>query len=582
MFNNKTLLNKIFAAGFLVCLLLAAVFTALSGGDSTQTALAGDSAFGKSAAAVFLAICILLPLQIGIIGLKFNSSIEHDWISAVCLGIFGLTVCLQAFFSAGFLTSSALRAFAEQLTSIMFIPYLTFLYNQTTDKIAVSPILAIIITVSFLAQNIAALTGAVQLADLTITADILNIICLLTGFYIVFGNKKSEPLLYHCFGIGSLIFAFFYLTDTLATAAGQILFYIGFLAFAAAMHLWYCQKSVTAIQAETTEQILKEHSYIDYQTRCGSRLAFDEYYYCLEKHYSGTVQIGILVVDLNNLKETNDTYGNPVGDELVKDAAICITEVFGEEAKYFRTGGDEFAVLAINSDLDMEALMHRLDSKIIEYNANHVHSLSLARGLCIDEADVNDKNKLRIIYKAADDRMYGDKIEKHEQMKVQMIQEKYLKKQMLQEQMIREKQFREQMQKVAEAKEAEDLRKQQKDGNSENQDEQAANSTEQTTEKHTDFWNGKTKSKLFFGRKKAEKTAQTAQTPSQDNLTQTENAENKETAEKQPPNIAAPNTPNKQNVDTAKPSETETQEISASETAENTANEPAEPAETQD
>ena len=39
----------------------------------------------------------------------------------------------------------------------------------------------------------------------------------------------------------------------------------------------------------------------------------------------------------------------------------------------------------------------------------------------IDNADVDDEKKLRIIYKAADDRMYNDKIQKHEQLKVKMI-----------------------------------------------------------------------------------------------------------------------------------------------------------------
>ena len=467
---------------------------------------------------------------------------------------------MHIFLAAGFLQSSILNILAEQAVFIMFIPYLAFLYNQTTSnqtttQIAVSPILAIILIVNYLIQNIIVLTGIAALTDLAIITNCLNIICLAAGFYLVFNNKKAETLLYQCFGIGSLIFTFFYLANTLATADSRVLFMIGFLAFAVCMHLWYCKKFITAIQAQTKDQILKEHAYIDYQTNYGSRLAFDQYYYCLDNYYSGTVQIGILVVDLNNLKETNDTYGNPAGDELIKGAAECIEAVFGEDAKYFRTGGDEFAVLTINSSLDMETLMHRLDSKVIEYNANHVHQLSLARGLCIDEADVNDEDKLRIIYKAADDRMYGDKIQKHEQMKVQMIQEKYLKKQMLQEQMIREKQFQEQMKKVAEAKEAEDLRKKQTDPNqtdqttdepqinnninnaieddiAEAEQENTQGNTKESVEdhlpenpasSHADFWNEKQNSKRLFG--KENNSNANNNTISQEKLSQTDSAE---------------------------------------------------------
>lgn len=49
-------------------------------------------------------------------------------------------------------------------------------------------------------------------------------------------------------------------------------------------------------------------------------------------------------VDVNNLKQTNDTMGHKYGDILLKSVAEALTEVFGQDNVY-RIGGDEFSVL---------------------------------------------------------------------------------------------------------------------------------------------------------------------------------------------------------------------------------------------
>ena len=53
---------------------------------------------------------------------------------------------------------------------------------------------------------------------------------------------------------------------------------------------------------------------------------------------------GIVMFDLNGLKQVNDTYGHFEGDKLIRDGAEIIKEVF-EGDKVFRIGGDEFLVI---------------------------------------------------------------------------------------------------------------------------------------------------------------------------------------------------------------------------------------------
>ena len=49
-------------------------------------------------------------------------------------------------------------------------------------------------------------------------------------------------------------------------------------------------------------------------------------------------------VDVNNLKQTNDTMGHKYGDILLKSVAEALMGVFGQDNVY-RIGGDEFSVL---------------------------------------------------------------------------------------------------------------------------------------------------------------------------------------------------------------------------------------------
>ena len=53
-----------------------------------------------------------------------------------------------------------------------------------------------------------------------------------------------------------------------------------------------------------------------------------------------------IVVDLNNLKSVNDSFGHAAGDEFIRRAACALTSAFNRSGDYvIRTGGDEFLVL---------------------------------------------------------------------------------------------------------------------------------------------------------------------------------------------------------------------------------------------
>lgn len=58
----------------------------------------------------------------------------------------------------------------------------------------------------------------------------------------------------------------------------------------------------------------------------------------------------LVVLDVDNFKSFNDTYGHSAGDKVIKAVADCLSEAFGDDDIVFRLGGDEFAVYAPGVD----------------------------------------------------------------------------------------------------------------------------------------------------------------------------------------------------------------------------------------
>ena len=124
---------------------------------------------------------------------------------------------------------------------------------------------------------------------------------------------------------------------------------------------------------------------------------------------NGNAYFAVVVLDINNLKETNDTYGHDLGDKLIVNAAKAISVVF-KRSPVFRIGGDEFLVILRQKDLDSyEELFERLDvtceNTIIDENFKI--SISIARGFAMYDPDhdlcFND------VFKRADNAMYENK-----------------------------------------------------------------------------------------------------------------------------------------------------------------------------
>ena len=60
--------------------------------------------------------------------------------------------------------------------------------------------------------------------------------------------------------------------------------------------------------------------------------------------------ISLSVIDIDDFKNINDTYGHSVGDIVIKDISSIIQDIVGDKGYVGRYGGEEFLVILKKSD----------------------------------------------------------------------------------------------------------------------------------------------------------------------------------------------------------------------------------------
>lgn len=140
----------------------------------------------------------------------------------------------------------------------------------------------------------------------------------------------------------------------------------------------------------------------DVLTGIGNRNSFIE----RTPFYNDCKSIGILFIDVNDLKKTNDTYGHEAGDELICSVAKTIKNLEGVNDCY-RFGGDEFVIVLPNATLQqLEKVQKDLSNKIAQLQLNlSPNKCSVAIGSGYKDFDINVES----LIKKADTDMYQQK-----------------------------------------------------------------------------------------------------------------------------------------------------------------------------
>ncbi len=101
-----------------------------------------------------------------------------------------------------------------------------------------------------------------------------------------------------------------------------------------------------AILREDLVAVQKEMK-LDALTNIYNRGAFDASIdRCLKMHFVFDQDVSLILIDVDNFKEINDTYGHSTGDKVLQSIASCLVRSFIRKNDLIaRYGGDEFAVI---------------------------------------------------------------------------------------------------------------------------------------------------------------------------------------------------------------------------------------------
>jgi diguanylate cyclase (GGDEF)-like protein len=121
------------------------------------------------------------------------------------------------------------------------------------------------------------------------------------------------------------------------------------------------------------------------------------------------VDYGVMVFDLNDLKKTNDKYGHDMGNKLIIVAAKIIPDTF-KRSPVFRIGGDEFAVVLQNSDLEIyEELLEKFDLSCANAVVHKNAQIPVRVACGFARFDPSRDIRFADVFKRADEAMYENK-----------------------------------------------------------------------------------------------------------------------------------------------------------------------------
>lgn len=122
----------------------------------------------------------------------------------------------------------------------------------------------------------------------------------------------------------------------------------------------------------------------------------------------------LMFMDLDDLKEVNDTFGHAEGNRAIVEAADVLRRCFRQSDILARFGGDEFAAFALSSGDSDDAMMRaRLQGALDAVNDKPDRAYSLGFSIGILACESGEPGTLEGLLERADKLMYGEKRQKN-------------------------------------------------------------------------------------------------------------------------------------------------------------------------
>ena len=125
------------------------------------------------------------------------------------------------------------------------------------------------------------------------------------------------------------------------------------------------------------------------------------------QHYS------FMMIDLDNFKHVNDTYGHPVGDEVLIRVTTAIKQQIRDRDILFRLGGEEFGLLiSYNKDHKQINIFERVCDAVatLPHYSDDIEFYVTMSGGAITTSSIAQVKSISAVMKQADELLYEAKV----------------------------------------------------------------------------------------------------------------------------------------------------------------------------
>ncbi|MEF9951313.1 MAG: diguanylate cyclase [Clostridium sp.] len=163
-------------------------------------------------------------------------------------------------------------------------------------------------------------------------------------------------------------------------------------------------------ELEEANRLIKELAITDMLTGAHNRAFIPEYINSLSlSNREDKLNIATIMIDIDNFKSVNDTYGHLIGDVVLKNLSnTCKAEV-KDSGVVVRFGGEEFLIIIDKNPIEAESIAENIRSQF-ESSCPCGFKVTISLGVCSE--DVNKSNIINEFEKSiknADTMLYVSK-----------------------------------------------------------------------------------------------------------------------------------------------------------------------------
>ncbi len=155
-------------------------------------------------------------------------------------------------------------------------------------------------------------------------------------------------------------------------------------------------------QLKVQNRLFRKQSLTDRLTGVYNRIKLDDdINYAIKRKKRMKGDFSVIMLDIDNFKQVNDTFGHLIGDLVLKTVCFLIKKSIRESDIIGRWGGEEFLIICPDTGLEGgQILAERLRKRIAEYNFSEIGTIYASFGVAVHQGHEDTNTLLARVDKA--------------------------------------------------------------------------------------------------------------------------------------------------------------------------------------